>query len=63
MHRARTNCDLFILTKNDLDFVLESYPYLKGKITRIAKAEMSKAKLINESTKMMDQYSAVEEVG
>ena len=35
--RAATNCDLFVLTKTDLDNALSYYPQIKDQIHRIAK--------------------------
>ena len=36
MRRAQTNCDLFVLTKHDLDEVLSHYPAIRTKILETA---------------------------
>ena len=34
--RARTNADLFVLSKEDLDVVLNNFPQIKQNVTRLA---------------------------
>ena len=51
--RARTHCDLFILTKEALDLVLESYPEIKDKITLRAKNETKRAKRMSQVVRDM----------
>lgn len=46
--RARTNCDVFLLKKEDLDVVLQAYPRLKRKILKIAKERMESSQTIME---------------
>ena len=36
IHRAGTNCDLFVLTKTDLDRALSYYPHIAEQIREVA---------------------------
>ena len=53
LHRAQGNCDLFVLTKEDLDEVLTHYPSIKEQINKVAEERInavrkrSKAKVVN----------------
>eukprot|EP01137_Pigoraptor_chileana_P029513 Opistho-2@14839 len=55
--RAATHCDLFVLTKRDLDSVLHHYPEISKQIQAIAKARFESAERRAEETK---DESAVE---
>ena len=53
LYRAQGNCDLFVLTKEDLDEVLTHYPSIKEQINKVAEERInavrkrSKAKVVN----------------
>ena len=53
--RALTNCDLFVLTKDDLDEVLLSFPLIRQRIAAHAQNEIIKAKQIEIVAKTLDQ--------
>ena len=42
--RAKTNCDVFSLSKKDLDEVLKLYPRIQEQVTKIAKERQDAAK-------------------
>ena len=46
--RARTHCDVFVLNKEALDQVLDSYPGIKQKITSRARNENRRALRMNQ---------------
>ena len=52
---AHINCDLFVLKKEDLDEVLETYPQIRKRITAHAQNEIIKAKQIEIVAKTLDQ--------
>ena len=41
--RAATNCDMFVLTKTDLDYALSYYPELEEQICAVAEERMNQA--------------------
>jgi len=45
--RAVTDCELFVLSKPDLDKVLALYPYIKAKVSRQAKERKEIIKELN----------------
>ncbi len=44
LNRAKTNCDVFVLHKQDLDLALEYYPDIKKQIMNIAEERRNQAR-------------------
>eukprot|EP01137_Pigoraptor_chileana_P011547 Opistho-2@62590 len=61
--RAATNCDLFVLTKRDLDEVLEYYPQITEQINLIASNRYNVAKKREESKDNQLKVVDADEVG